>query len=317
MLALLLGAGFSRVAGVPLAGQLFDEEPVVDRITRQRLVNRVLAGWRQYSSGKQVWPEEYLASLEASRSREWFEAQWYVGLLIALKMGRVEMVGTRPTITRHNIDRTSSVPVHEQFWSAVFQRTSEIGVITTNYDILPERGLRHEPRPRVPRPGFHYGQGPEALAGGGYPSYAHIQKVSVRGSVPLLKLHGSLNWSVREGRVVRYHDCRPAIRGDAMIVAPVAGKMMHPELEPVWTAARQVLRQSPVWIIVGYSLPEYELALRDLLASNGEHQPTVHVLDPNERVGDKYRRLLPNSSVTLHAGLPDGLDSLAEVMKGL
>src|SRR6476659_7466177 len=38
----LLGAGFSATAGVPLASQLFDSRPLVDRITRRKLVDRVV-----------------------------------------------------------------------------------------------------------------------------------------------------------------------------------------------------------------------------------------------------------------------------------
>jgi hypothetical protein len=43
---IFLGAGFSFIAGVPLASQLFDRRPEVDRITRQKLVERVLERWQ-------------------------------------------------------------------------------------------------------------------------------------------------------------------------------------------------------------------------------------------------------------------------------
>src|SRR5262249_44487649 len=152
--------------------------------------------WHRVNSGS---PEEYLADLQQSGGSEWFDAQWYVGLVIALPMGRVELVGMNPMITRHNLNRTTGVQAHEAFWSAIFRRTEDISVITTNYDILPERGIRHTRRPRVPRPGFHYGWGPEPLEGGGYPSYSHIQKISAAGSVPIHKLHGSISWSHRDG----------------------------------------------------------------------------------------------------------------------
>ena len=47
------------------------------------------------------------------------DAQWYVGLVVALAMGRVQYVGLKPTITRHNIDRTTQVPMHEDFCAAM------------------------------------------------------------------------------------------------------------------------------------------------------------------------------------------------------
>ena len=42
MITVFLGAGFSFPAGVPLARDLFAEAPVVDRVTRHRLVARVI-----------------------------------------------------------------------------------------------------------------------------------------------------------------------------------------------------------------------------------------------------------------------------------
>ena len=53
---------------------------------------------------------------------------------------------------------------------------------------------------------------------GAIPSYSHIEKISASGTVPVYKLHGSISWSHRDRQLVRYHDCRPAIRGDAAIV---------------------------------------------------------------------------------------------------
>ena len=159
--AVFLGAGFSRVGSVPLAGELFDNRPDVDRVTRARLVGRVLHKWERWHSRTQGDAEVYLAELAHTSARDWRDAVWFVGLTVALQMGRLEIVGATPTITRHNLNRTSGVPEHERFWTAIFQQTTDVSVVTTNFDVLAERGLRHVPRPRVPRHGFHYGFGPE------------------------------------------------------------------------------------------------------------------------------------------------------------
>lgn len=314
MLAIFLGAGFSHVGGVPLAPQLFGHKPDVDRITRQQLVERVMSDWEKWHARNGGQPEEYLAFLQEHAERKWLDAVWYVSLVIALEMGRVQYVGMNRTITRHNINRTTQVETHEMFWSTIFRQTYEVSVITTNYDVLPERGLRHEPRPRVPRPGFHYGNGAEHLAGGGYPSYAHIQKITISGSVPILKLHGSVSWSFRAGKLIHYHDCRPAIRGDAAIVAPVTAKTLPKYLNSIWDQAAEVLSSSATWIIVGYSLPEYDLLVRRLLAENSAHQPRIHVFDPNSDVARKYKALLPAASIQAHPGLPNGLDALESIV---
>jgi hypothetical protein len=312
---LFLGAGFSYVAGVPLAAHLLDTEPRVDRITRQRLVDRVQRDWKRWHGARSGAPEEYLAELEAAGGAAWRDAVWYVGLVVALQMGRVEQVGAQDQITRHNIDRTTQNSVHEAFWTTIFRRTSAVTVITTNYDILAERGLRVVARPRIPRPGFHYGFGPENLAGGGYPSYTHIQRVATAGSVPLLKLHGSVSWSERDGQLVRYHDCRPAIRGDALLVAPVRGKRPPESLQPTWELARAALATARLVVCVGYSLPPYDDQVRDLLAAAAQ-DARMHVFNPNRAMGEHYGRQLQRAIVQ-HTGLPEALSDLEALCEGI
>lgn len=314
MLSIFLGAGFSAAAGVPLASQLFDAKPVVDRVTRRALVERVVDRWHRWHARFGGSPEEHLAYLQEGQQPGWKDAQWYVGLVIALATGSVEYVGMRPTITRHNLDRTAD-DAHERFWTMIFRRTSDVAVVTTNYDILPERGLRHKPRPRVPRPGFHYGWGAEELAGGGYPSYTHIQKITINGSVPIYKLHGSVSWSYRNETLVRYHDCRPAIRGDAAIVAPVTSKMLPAYLKPVWQNAERSLAASRCWVIIGYSLPAYDILVRRLFSASARSRPAVHVFDPDEAVAGRFQSLLPGCSVQPHPGLPRGLCDIEAIIE--
>jgi hypothetical protein len=307
---IFLGAGFSSVAGVPLAAHLFRDEPEVDRITRQRLVRAVRDRWLSWHGQNGGAPEEYLAELEADGGRAWREAVWYVSLVIALRMGELRRIGAQEhlTLTRQNLDR-KSVTVHEAFWTAVFRRTIAITVVTTNYDILAERGMRHRPRPRAARPGFNYGFGDRYLAGGGYPSYAHIQRIVASGDVPLLKLHGSVSWAARNGELLQYHDCRPAIRGDALIVAPVRGKRPPELLDPVWERAHAAIAGAERVLVVGYSLAEYDDQVIELLRTS---PPTCsfHVLDPVPALDAKYEGILGRATVQ-HAGLPDGIEELS------
>lgn len=315
MISIFLGAGFSAPAGVPLASQLFEYKPVVDKITRERLVERVLQRWNYWKESTGCTPEEYLAMLQGRGGKAWLDACWYVGLVIAINMGRVETVGMNPTITRHNLDRTTGVLTHESFWSSIFQKTQDICVLTTNYDILAERGIRIAPRPRVPRPGFHYGWGPEELEGGGYPSYTHIQKAVIAGSVPIFKLHGSISWSYRDHQLMRYIDCRPAIRGDAAILAPVTAKALPNYLEPIWVNAKRALESSHTWLIVGYSLPEYDKLVRELFSQAASNELEVHIFNPNPDVASRFRVLLGDRTIVLHKGLPAGLDDLDAILK--
>ena len=66
-------------------------------------------------------------------------------------MGQLRFVGAKLTIIKHNLDRVS-IPELETFWDLLFDALTDVSVVTTNFDILAERGLRHVPRPRVRRP---------------------------------------------------------------------------------------------------------------------------------------------------------------------
>lgn len=211
-----------------------------------------------------------------------------MGLIITIAIGQLRYVGGQLAIVSHNLNRTTGKAVYEEFWSEVFTRTSDVAVITTNYDVLPERGLRFQPRPRKHRPGFHYGNGPEELSGSGYPSFSHIQRIKISGAVPLFKLHGSISWSLEQGNLIKYFDCRPAIRGDAAIVAPVTNKTIPSFLHSTWQQAGDALAHSEKWLIVGYSLPEYDQAVRQLFKNKSAHRPSIHIFDPNKDIAHRF-----------------------------
>ena len=310
MISIFLGAGFSAIGGVPLASELFAIRPPADVILREHLIERVLDGWEYWHDKTCGTPEEYLAYLETSTGRQWLDAVWYVALTVTLSMPRVRVRGQKPTITHHTLNLTSNIHAHEVFWTSVFTQTTDVAVLTTNYDILAERGLRLTPRPRLPRLGFHYGNGPELLEGRGYPGVFRSQPPVVGGTVPLLKLHGSISWAFGNNGIKRYHDCRPAIRGDAAIIAPVTEKNVPPAFKPIWEFAALALTKSDIWIVVGYSFPEYDLAINDLFRSNASHEPRIHVLNPDPDVANRVQKLLPASKVYSHDGIPNALGEL-------
>jgi hypothetical protein len=269
MITVFLGAGFSVAGGVPLASQIFSPRPDVDRISRQRLMERVESGWDSWHGRTGGTAEEYLAHLEASGAGgQWRDATWYVSLVIALSLGTIKGISYtgQPTIVKTGVNRTSGIPSHERFWTMLFRHTEDVAVVTTNYDILPERGLRNTPRPKLPRPGFHYGSGAEVLKGGGYPSFSHLRPIRAEGRIPLLKLHGSVSWSMDNGQIVHHIDCRPAIQGKAVIVAPVTEKLVPRYLRPIWEKAADALTRSDLWLVIGYSFPSYDETVNQLFA---------------------------------------------------
>ena len=57
---------------------------------------------------------------------------------------------------------------------------------------------------------------------------------------------------------------------------------MFDALRPIWDYAREVLSNSKVWVFCGYSLPEYDESIRNLLAQSASGRVTkVCVCDVN------------------------------------
>ena len=75
---IILGAGFSAVANVPLASHLFEGRPEVDRVTRRKLVDRVVTRWEAWRSRYNGATEQYLAELARTNVKEFHDAAWFL-----------------------------------------------------------------------------------------------------------------------------------------------------------------------------------------------------------------------------------------------
>ena len=309
MITVFLGAGFSAVAGVPLTSQLFDTHPYADSLLRADLIRRVQDRWERWNAKYGGTPEEYLAHLDQHYPVDVREAIWYVALVVTLSMPKVRPISGRGKIGAHSIGLTSGIAVHDEFWTQIFRKTREVSVITTNYDVLAEREIRLGPRLRIPRPGFHYGNGPEDLRGRPDGIY-RVRTMRACGTVPIYKLHGSISWTIRGSTLYRFHDCRPAVRGDAALIAPTTRKHVPEAFRSLWNCAGLALRNSCTWIVVGYSFPDYDRAVNELLQSNSSHNPRVHIFNPDSDVVGRARTLLRGIEVSEHGGLPDALPDI-------
>jgi len=246
---------------------------------------------------------------------------WAIELLAAV-VATPRGSDVRSTNPRYGIRVTqpSRCVHHATFWKSVTSVSQHLTAITTNYDLLIERCLRHKPMKRAFGPGFYYGglKRPQVLKGSALPfTVTDPQRfVELTGSIPIFKLHGSLSWSWSGGMLELYQDLRPAFRrgGDAAIVPPVSQKQVPEWLKPIWDEAELGLSQADCWIVCGYSLPQYDSAILEMLrrASRSRLQE-VFILDPDSvALRDKLSRIAPTAQIHSLAGLPEGTEELCE-----
>jgi len=316
--AVILGAGFSHVAGLPLAGQMFDVKPFVTSEGALRRFDEVLLAWDKWQeSHPDKGPEQFLEHLWHSLTEGflWAYAVELLGAALATPQSDARM----SLRYGQTILRPAWCSAHQRFWDRVLRTFSVRGVVTTNYDVLIERGLRHKRMQRPPRPGIHYGGIPHPQLLHGLAAPWTVEKpqreVQLQGSVPLYKLHGSLNWSKEGSCLKMYLDLRPAFRhgGDAAIVPPMPEKEVPPWLKPVWRDAEACLAQSPVWLVCGYSMPRYDHTVREMLARSARagQLSKLIIMDPaSTALASEWTTITACNDVHATAGLPEGLDYL-------
>jgi hypothetical protein len=209
----------------------------------------------------------------------------YVGAVIA-------SAGTPPASLNRNprysnrINRPSHCAAQREFFGAILNAANDLAVIITNYDLLIERTLRHKPMRKLASPGRYYGglPRPQTLKSAAQPfsRWSPEQLIEMTGTIPVYKLHGSLSWSLAGETIVAYQDMRPAFRngGNAAIIPPIPEKEIPIWLATVWDEAAQALRRSSVWIVCGYSAPEYDVEVLKLLRKGGAQTPHSYSLQP-------------------------------------
>jgi hypothetical protein len=322
----ILGAGFSYVVGLPLAKDLLNAPSFVfSRASGQRFaaVDQAWVKWQSEHPG--AGPEQFLGDIYARRRTSLMPWEWAVELVgTVLASPRGDDI---PSVHNPRYAGRITTPVrnkhHVAFWDLLHAGASLSAVVTFNYDLLAERGLRHRPMRRSVRHGFYYGgfARPQLLRGLAQPfSVQNPQRiVELSGTLPLYKLHGSLSWSEEDGELVMYQDMRPAFRrgGEALIVPPVEGKSAPGWLKPVWTEAEATLSRAHTWVVCGYSLPPYDLAARALFArcSAKGALERVLVLDPfHSRVLADWRMVSGGAELVGLDGLPNGTRQLSRFL---
>jgi len=318
----ILGAGFSHIAGLPLAKDLFDSEFLIPSKAATQRFEIVLQSWRAWQSMHPAHgPEQFLTEIYRSPKTSvvpWSWATKLVAAILATPLPRDR--GAYQARYAGRITRPVNVLEHNAFWEIMLSRFAIVAVVTTNYDLPAEQGLRHRPMQRPKRPGIHYGGliRPQILKGRAFPFSVTKpeRQVELEGGIPLYKLHGSLNWGLDAGVLSLYQDNRPAFRhgSDAQIVPPVLEKEAPTWLVDVWNGARQALASCSTWIVCGYSLPIYDRVITQLFIDAAATRVLTNIilLDPNAHVLlDRWKAVTGEVEILPLPGLPDGLSGLA------
>jgi|HubBroStandDraft_6_1064221.scaffolds.fasta_scaffold33020_6 hypothetical protein len=324
----ILGAGFSRAVSstMPLTQDLYTLCTAVIRATRRERghddllldaygrFDNDLETWLTWLAGAHPWLDEatYL------RNRAAF-------LDIAVALAQVIVEAQNATI-RSSIDNPPT------WLHALVDAWANRGatVITLNYDALVEKTYETVVQTKSIA---LYTFSPEPLQGSRWNGVSNYR-------FDLLKLHGSITWYVHPSessqplgpvydaalnRGWACPDDQAALRNRAggrrpLLVPPVLGKdpfFDRPELRDQWLRADECIREAERLFLLGYSLPQADLAIRFLL-DRAPQRCIVYPVNPDPRVKERVARVLsPRDIDSRFSGRDDTIRELADAYSEL
>lgn len=344
-IALFTGAGASKAIGYPLTkellprvrteiqtGELFEDtnDPERDGADRAELsgyLSRLLPGFRKLGDDQLPLITDVFSLVEYAL----FSGD-------ALPIGGEESLRRCRDLLKHaitdilmgdfqapwdesNAEQREQRTVSKRFAHWVHRQADTLGLVTTNYDI----GLENEVYRLIGRARIH-----EAIDLGLDWREVRGSRVRVRPVDPALrvyKLHGSLdqlrcplcghiyfneqgNIAFQTFRTETDRDntcvCGDDIRLQLHIVAPsFVRDTRESNLLSVWRSALEWMRTADRWVIVGYSLPPEDLAIRSMLLrayAGRKKKPKIDVVQYGRADEPRYRLLFPDCNYR-----PDGL----------
>lgn len=199
-----------------------------------------------------------------------------------------------------------------RLFADVLRRFKQTVVITSNYDLIPERVFQ---KAGIPAAELDYGFDWRRVTTGKI-----IRRPADGNSYALLKLHGSLNWlkcpsceqiyinllyaiadlgdfsdSRNYGSEVTCHCGYAPLR--SLLITPSLARF-HPEaqLKQLVLAGIEYIRQASSVTIIGYSMPSEDLAIRSMFIRGmraNKNQPKVKVFQISDAEAERYRAFFP------------------------
>jgi hypothetical protein len=338
---IILGAGASVSSGAPLMKNFLDKAELLRD-----------AGAVQESKQEFDLVFKALAALNRSHTKATLDVINIESVFAAFEMAKLlgklgdltaEEIGRLPNAMRRvivrTLEETINIPLIERQvrppgdypgLSSLFEQlgrrpgelNTRVSVVTFNYDLCADMAIH--------RAGFGV-------------RYCLDDQKSAR-EIPLLKLHGSLNWGrcseckrlvawsldqyfrnrmwpdrngvvrlVMSAKTGEFQHCRNATFDAPFVVPPTWNKSQyHAELELVWQAAARELAGAENIVVCGYSLPESDEFFRYLYALGTVSDLRLKefcVFDPNEKVGSRFRQLLGQAVIERFRFSPRHFDS--------
>jgi hypothetical protein len=334
----ILGAGASKEAGAPVIADFLDKAEELLRGGKSGEYKEDFE--RVFDARSKLQAVHSKAQLDLDNIESIF-ATFEIGRLVN-RLPNIESAEINPLLVSirrliiKTLEQTVSYPVVEgrqvfppdsyhQFAGLIKDLTMKghaCSIITFNYDYA-----------------LDYAMNFNGIA----PDYC-LPETRKRGVIPLIKLHGSLNWArcPKCGAIIPWHikdymvkinpvflakettdvrlsigaqlhksgirHCEADVEPAPVIVPPTWNKTeYHQALSEVWGRAASELSTATNIFVSGYALSETDLFFRYLFALGTVGQPLIKrfwVFDPDSGVNERFRNLIGPGSITRYKWMP-------------
>ncbi|HEV2386860.1 MAG TPA: SIR2 family protein [Candidatus Acidoferrales bacterium] len=207
-------------------------------------------------------------------------------------------------------------------------------VITFNYDMMVEEAIPNEGPRWNPSDGYGLQAGGVSLTWATRWQERHGNIASGSSQFRILKLHGSINWTLYATNEVRLKP-RPyvvrarkgvAVSDKCAVLPPGWHKRINVNpYRKLWRKARLALEHCRDLAIIGYSLPDTDPLARALLAevcrsraARGQFLRRLHLADPDDHTKERFCELFaPALGAKGHVYRYDGIGELGEKWRGV
>lgn len=320
--AIILGPGFSQIAGVPSGTEVFAAAPWFASATAHRHDLEVIAEWdRWLTRNPGSSTEQWMCELWQERDRASARSLYAKSMRFVLARAVTPDPWGANGIYFQGITSSVKNAAHQSFWQELLRKEYAVGhVVSVNHDILAEQGMHKSHSPHRDAPICYYG---------GFQYYQIVRKMrNVSGArskydavelgheVVLYKLRGSLNWALEPHGFKIHDDVRAAFRTDPQVgvpavVPPVAGLALPEWLRPVREAAEKALAQSRNWIVCGLLPSALEPELRGLFSRASSCMSdalTIWVIGgEGDDLGGEWNTLCHDGATVRCLPMPDGI----------
>ena len=159
-----------------------------------------------------------------------------------------------------------------------------VGASTLVKHVVDRANLESSPLGQRARPDLPEGNGYGVAVASGANNWRNTGRGRrAKGSILLLKLHGSLNWRAG-GPPLRLRADPYQTVEQGVIAPPLTNKPVQDEpFREIWKRARVAVGRMRRLLIIGYSMPEGDGLVRTLLATDlSPHLEDVVIVDPSE-----------------------------------